>query len=247
MNKSLKKLVISVSTVALLATGAVTTAANASNGGVLVVTVSKTTNLALVGESVTVSVTAIPSGFIYVYQCATSSLDPRPSGSTNCDASRAIALTNDTNYVGVQGILNGSQPQSFAIVKTLEVQGGSSFDCTQVRCAIFVRRGGPDGPDRTYDQLIPISFAAAKATQTVPAIGNSVKVGKFISFTKTTSAGLLMAVTTSTPKICSVAIKGANFKVTGKKAGSCKLNLSQMGSTTADPLSATVKSIRVTS
>lgn len=240
MNKSLKKLVISVSTVALLATGAVTTAANAESP--LVITVSKTTNLALAGESVTVSITGIPEGQgVYVRQCASAVADPRPTSCTG------MADTLWLSTAGSMGSLDAAQIHQLSVRKVF-VSGGTTFDCSVVACGIFVRRDHECQENcLALDKIVRISFVAAKATQTVPAIGNSVKVGKFISFKKTTSAGLLMAATTSTTKICSVAIKGANFKVTGKKAGTCKLTLSQRGSATAEPLSATVKSIRVTS
>ncbi len=85
----------------------------------------------------------------------------------------------------------------------------------------------------------------AKVTQKVPAIAKTVKVNKTISFKKTTNAKLLMVVKNSTPKICKVAVKGANFTVTGLKPGNCKITLSQKGSATANPLKATVKTIKV--
>jgi hypothetical protein len=85
----------------------------------------------------------------------------------------------------------------------------------------------------------------AKVTQKVPAIAKTVKVKKTISFKKTTNAKLLMVVKNATPKICKVAVKGANFTVTGLKPGNCKITLSQKGSATANPLKATVKTIKV--
>jgi hypothetical protein len=85
----------------------------------------------------------------------------------------------------------------------------------------------------------------AKVTQKVPAIAKTVKVKKTISFMKTTNAKLLMVVKNATPKICKVAVKGANFTVTGLKPGNCKITLSQKGSATANPLKATVKTIKV--
>jgi hypothetical protein len=245
MNKSLKTLVLAIISTALLAVGAVSSPANAVSP--LTVTVSKTANLALAGETVTVSVTGIPANaFVYAYQCASTTLTPRPSSLNNCvDASHAIALTNDVHFIGNQGILDGSQPQNLPLVKSFAV-GSATFDCTKIECAIFIRRGEDgrgNGSDTTYDQLIPISFV--KVVQKAPAIGKAVKVGKVIAFKKITSAGLLMDVKNSTPKICSVAIKGANFKVTGKKAGTCKFTLSQGGNRAANPLKSTKKTIKV--
>lgn len=167
MNKSLKALVLAIISTALLAVGAVSSPANAVSP--LTVTVSKTSNLALAGETVTVSISGIPSNaFVYAYQCASTSLTPRPSSLNNCvDASHAIALTNDVHFIGYQGILDGSQPQNLPLVKSFVV-GSAAFDCTKIECAIFIRRGEDghgNGSDTTYDQLIPLTFETPAVTE----------------------------------------------------------------------------------
>lgn len=163
MNKLIKSLTLSVTAAAIVASGAISSPAMADSP--LVVTVSKTANLALAGEVVTITITGIPANaFVYAYQCAATSVTPRPSGRTNCvDSSQAIALTNDSNFIGFQGILDGSQPQNLPIVKSFTAPDGT-FDCTQVQCAIFIRRGEDgqgNGSDTTFDQLIPITFETA--------------------------------------------------------------------------------------
>lgn len=169
MNKLIKSLALSVTATALVATGAISSPANAASP--LTVTVSKTANLALTGEAVTITITGIPANaFVYAYQCAATSVAPRPSSRTVCvDASKAIALTNDSNFIGYQGILDGSQPQSLQVVKSFTAHDGT-FDCTQVECAIFIRRGEDgqgNGSDTTFDQLIPITFETAILTASV--------------------------------------------------------------------------------
>lgn len=169
MNKLIKSLALGVTATALVATGAISSPANAASP--LTVTVSKTANLALAGEVVTITITGIPANaFVYAYQCAATSVTPRPSSRTVCvDAGQAIALTNDSNFIGYQGILDGSQPQNLQVVKSFTAPNGT-FDCTQVECAIFIRRGEDgqgNGSDTTFDQLIPITFETAIMTTAV--------------------------------------------------------------------------------
>lgn len=245
MNKSLKTLVLGVIATAFVAIGAISAPANALSP--LTVTVSKTTNLALAGETVSVSVSGIPTNQgIYVYQCASAGVSPRPDA-TKCRSGMSESLWLTTN--GGMGAGVASQANQLSVVKEFTI-GSTTFDCSVDACGIFVRRDHMGGSsDFSLDTLIPISFAtltpAPKAIQKVPAIGTKVKVGKAISFKKKTSAGLLMVAKNSTPKICSVVVKGANFKVTGKKAGTCKITLSQSGNETNSPLKATVKNIKV--
>jgi len=255
MNKSIRTLVLSATATALVASGAISSPANAESQ--LVVTVSKTANLALAGETVTVSVTGIPSGNqpqlsqgVYVYQCASAVAFPRPD-STRCRSDMTESLWLRT--AGDMGARVASDQNPLQLLKEFTI-GANTFDCSITTCGIFVRRDHMGGSaDLSLDTIIPISFvtptptAKPKATQKLPTIGSTVKVGKSFSFKKTTSANLPMVVTTSTSKNCRVAVKGTNFTVTGVKAGTCKLTLSQKGSSTANPLRATVKSIRVTS
>ncbi len=249
MNRSLKTLVLSVTATALLASGAISSPANAESP--LIVTVSKTANLALAGETLTVSVSGIPTGQgVYVFQCASAVADPRPD-STRCRSGMSDSLWLST--AGSRGSRDASLAHQLTILNEFS-NGGPTFNCSIVACGIFVRRDHESGvPDYSLDKIIPISFVAPtvtikpKATQKLPTIGSTVKVGKSFSFKKTTSANLPMVVTTSTSKNCRVAVKGTSFTVTGVKAGTCKLTLSQKGSSTANPLRATVKSIRVTS
>jgi hypothetical protein len=250
MNKSIRTLVLSATATALVASGAISSPANAESP--LVVTVSKTTNLALAGETVTVSVAGIPSGTppqgVYVYQCASAVVFPRPD-STRCRSGMTESLWLTT--AGGMGARIASEQNPLQLLKEFTI-GANTFDCSITTCGIFVRRDHMGGSaDLSLDTIIPISFVTptvtTKATQKLPTIGSTVKVGKSFSFKKTTSANLPMVVTTSTSKNCRVAVKGTSFTVTGVKAGTCKLTLSQKGSSTANPLRATVKSIRVTS
>jgi hypothetical protein len=160
-----------------------------------------------------------------------------------------LAATSATNY--------DLSPLDY--VKTVDVQPsndltrGKSYKAFALgtigtTVAIQDRAGVRDWPVVAGNPLVKLASAAhavPKLAQVAPKVGTSVKVGKVISFKKTTNAGLLMVAKSTTPTICKVAVKGANFTVTGVKVGTCKVTLSQKGSATANPLKATVKTIKV--
>jgi hypothetical protein len=160
-----------------------------------------------------------------------------------------LAATSATNY--------DLSPLDY--VKTVEVKPtndltrGKSYKAFALgtigsTVAIQDRAGVRDWPVVAGNPLVKLASAAhavPKLNQVAPAIGTSVKVGEDISFKNTTNAGLLMVAKTTTPIICKVAVKGANFTVTGVAVGTCKVTVSQKGSATANPLEATVKTIKV--
>jgi hypothetical protein len=163
MNKSLKTIVLAITSTALIAVGAVSSPANAVSP--LTVTVSKTTNLAIAGETVSVSVTGIPTGQgIYVYQCASAVASPRPA-STLCRSgmTESLWLTNN----GGQGAGVASQQNQMQLLKEFTI-GSTTFNCSVDSCGIFVRRDHMGGSsDFSLDTIVPISFMAAAPTPTV--------------------------------------------------------------------------------
>jgi hypothetical protein len=126
------------------------------------VTVSKTTNLALAGETVNVSVTNIPDGQgIYVYQCASVLISPRP-GSAMCRSGMTESLWLTTN--GGQGAGIASQQNQLSLVREFTI-GSTTFDCSIDTCSVFVRRDHMGGStDFTLDTIVPISFASEEET-----------------------------------------------------------------------------------
>jgi hypothetical protein len=187
---------------------------------------------------------------------------------TFADATRTKWLVPAANIAQIGGeaaggailAADGTFSVTINVSKILSASGTVVFDESTIgNYGIYTQTGG-GARYAPFETFTPLTFsvpviptptatptAKPKATQKLPTIGSTVKVGKSFSFKKTTSANLPMVVTTSTSKNCRVAVKGTSFTVTGVRAGTCKLTLSQKGSSTANPLRATVKSIRVTS
>jgi hypothetical protein len=88
-------------------------------------------------------------------------------------------------------------------------------------------------------------LAVAKDAQTAPAAATSVKVAKTTSISKYTNRRLVMVPSTTTGTICSVKTVGNYIVVTGKKVGTCKVTLKQIGTATYSALPTTVKTIAV--
>lgn len=115
--------------------------------------------------------------------------------------------------------------------------------------AIQDRSGLSDWPIIDGNPLVSgtsTAQAVAKDAQVAPVASTTVKVAKTLSLSKYTDRGLLMSASTTTSKICSVKIVGNNIVVTGIKAGSCMVALTQVGNATYLALPATVKTIAVT-
>lgn len=169
MKKSLKTLVLGVSATALIASGAVTSPVNASSP--LTVTVSKTSNLARVGESVNVSITGIPSGQgVYVFQCASDSLTPRPWARSGDPANKCGAISGGL-WLSSPALsippstftTEASSPNPMRLERLLVV-GSTTYDCAVTACSVFVMRDRQTPnealSDTTLDAIVPISFAA---------------------------------------------------------------------------------------
>ena len=83
-----------------------------------------------------------------------------------------------------------------------------------------------------------ITWAAAvvKVSQTIGAVGTSVKVSKTITLPAKTNKSLTIRWTTSTPKVCSV----TSGKVKGLKAGACKISGTNAGNASTNPVTKAV-------
>jgi hypothetical protein len=192
MNTNLKRALLGVTATALIASGAISAPANAASP--LSVTVSKTTNLSLAGESVNVSVTGIPLGQkIYVFQCATNSLSPRPylgppgTPGNKCGSSRSGGLWLSTPAINDGSTFTftteASAPNSIRLERLLVV-GDSTYDCAKTACSIFVMRDKDNFRDVSLDSLVPISFLkpAAPLQSSTPVNKLTKKVSKTIMF-----------------------------------------------------------------
>jgi hypothetical protein len=166
MNKLIKFLALGVTASALVISGAISSPANADSP--LTVTVTKTTGLALAGESVNVSVSGIPNGQgVYVYQCAASAVTPRPDA-TKCRSGMAESLWLTTNGGMGAGVASQSNPLSLVNEFTI---GAATFNCSLEVCGIFVRRDHMGGSsDFTLDTIVPIEFETATPDQEINVV-----------------------------------------------------------------------------
>lgn len=150
MKKFVALLVTSLALVGLTATSATATP--------LSVTVSKSTNIAYAGETVTVNLSNIPAdaGF-YVLQCVSVEVD-RP---TSCNGRGTWVSLNSASLLQHAG--DASQPISVPVVKTFSA-GGATQDCAVVHCEIFVRRDHLAAGDTSSDTHIPLTFSPIGVT-----------------------------------------------------------------------------------
>lgn len=175
MNTNLKKAFLGVTAVALIASGAVSTAAAAASP--LTVNISKTENLAYAGESVNISVAGIPSGQgVYVFQCATNAVTPRPWARAGDPANKCGSINDglwlsspaiNTPASGV--VTTEASAQNPMILKRLLAVDGTTYDCATTACSVFVMRDRRNGgtADLTLDSITPISFFATATSQKI--------------------------------------------------------------------------------
>jgi len=175
MNTKLKKALLGVTATALIASGAISSPASAASP--LTVTVSKTENLAYAGESVTVSVSGIPTGQgVYVFQCATNAVTPRPYARAGDPANKCGSINDglwlsspavNTPASGV--VTTEASALNPMMLKRLLVVDGTTYDCATTACSVFVMRDRRNGgtADTTLDSLTPISFFATATSQKI--------------------------------------------------------------------------------
>jgi hypothetical protein len=175
MNTNLKKALLGVTAISLIASGALSSPANAASP--LTVTVSKTTNLAYSGESVNITVAGIPSGQgVYVFQCATDALAPRPWARSGDPANKCGSINDglwlsspavNTPASGV--ITTEASALNPMMLKRLLVVDGTTYDCATTACSVFVMRDRRNGgtADTALDSITPISFFATETSQRI--------------------------------------------------------------------------------
>lgn len=175
MNMNLKKALLGVTALAVIASGAVSSPAAAASP--LTVTISKTENLAYAGESVNISVAGIPTGQgVYVFQCATDAVTPRPWARAGDPANKCGSINDglwlsspavNTPASGV--VTTEASSLNPMMLKRLLVVDGTTYDCATAKCSVFVMRDRRNGgtADTSLDTLVPISFFAKATSQKI--------------------------------------------------------------------------------
>lgn len=160
----------------LLAVVAVATAAltpTAAQADTFAVSADRTSNLAIAGENVSVTVSGIPADRgVYVRLCAGTLAEASVARPANCFGQGSwVSLSSVAQQ---QGAGDASKPVVLAVIAKFTV-GSTAVDCTVQACGIHVRRDHMGGAtDYSLDRFIPVTFGAAALATTK----GSYKVGK---------------------------------------------------------------------
>lgn len=127
----------------------------------------QTTNLALTGQVVNVSVNNLPvSTGVYLRLCAGTPADAAKARLTNCASMADTAWVTVSRAAIAQGAAALAGPVALKVPSTF-VSGATTVDCTVTACGISSRRDHLGGAtDFTLDRFVPVSFAAAVIAKT---------------------------------------------------------------------------------
>lgn len=188
--KNTRKQLVAFTTAALTAASLVTAAIPAQAAEFNVVA-DKTTNLALTGQVVNVTVNDLPAATgIYLRICAGTVADAAKARPAACASMGDTAwVTTNAAALG-QGAKPLNGPVALKAPSTF-VAAGATVDCTLTPCGIAVRRDHLGGAtDFSLDRFIPVTFAAAAVVEKTSVALEGSKVnftilnqnGKKISF-----------------------------------------------------------------
>ena len=138
------------------------------------VAVSKTSNIAVGGEDIKVTVAGLTSEQgVYVRLCKGVADGQRP---TLCDGLGVWASMNlvQQGY----GAVRADQELTLAVKPSFGT-GATAVDCLKNQCVVFVRRDHNAGSDLLLDKVIPLSFTAPVALEPTAKVS---KVGNYFVF-----------------------------------------------------------------
>ena len=167
---------IRISSIAIAALTAVTalTATTPANAADFGVTADKTQNLALGGDTVTVTLANLPAGQgVYLRLCAGALADVAKARPADCVGMDKTVWASSSPAALAQGATDATKPKAVTVVAQF-TSAGKTIDCAMVACGIHVRRDHLGGStDFSLDRFIPLTFGAP-----VPAAHPSVVAGK---------------------------------------------------------------------
>lgn len=171
--KSTKTKIIGFSSAALIAVS-VLTGAGAAQAADFSVVADKSTNLALTGQVVNVTVANLPASTgVYVRLCAGTLEDATKARPANCAGMADTAWVTTNPAALGQGAKALTGPIALKVPSSF-VSGATTVDCTKVACGIAVRRDHLGGTaDYSLDRFIPITFASALVAKTSVALEGS--------------------------------------------------------------------------
>ena len=189
------------------------------------VTLSKSTGLNDLSDSIQVTLAGIPAGYgLYVRECQQKLDNTRP---TNCNGMGVWTSLDATSQA--QTATDANAVQTLAVVG-LFTSNGNVVDCNRVVCGVFIRRdhnGG--GGDTSLDMFIPLTFnAPVKASQTISPLTTlgtkSVVKNKstnLASASLKTNKGQALTWSTSNAQVCGLSTLNQKKVVSFKKVGTC--------------------------
>jgi hypothetical protein len=171
--KSTKTKFIGFSSAALIAVSALT-GAGAAQAADFSVVADKSTNLALTGQVVNVTVANLPASTgVYVRLCAGTLEDATKARPANCAGMADTAWVTTNPAALGQGAKALTGPIALNVPSSF-VSGSTTVDCTKVACGIAVRRDHLGGTaDYSLDRFIPVTFASAVVAKTGVALAGS--------------------------------------------------------------------------
>ena len=131
------------------------------------VTADKSQNLAVAGDTVTITAANIPAGEgIYLRLCAGTLADVAKARPADCvGMDKTVWASTDAASIA-QHASDATKALQVPVVAQF-TSGTKTIDCTMVPCGIHVRRDHLGGAtDFTLDRFIPVTFAVAAATPT---------------------------------------------------------------------------------
>jgi hypothetical protein len=210
----MKRSIITVLTLALILGSS-----SSAQAAEMVITPSKTTNLAA-QENVLVVLAKFPTkAGVYLQQC----VEPAPgTRATICNRATQLWITNQPG-----GSFTPTAQITLQLVSTFD-----GVDCSLQKCGIFARFDHTAGTDFSEDQFIPISFASGSSntspTAPAPVAREKQELGKLAKEVKNkakialpiqTNKAVTITYRSTTPKICAI----KDNILTAKKVGSCKI------------------------
>lgn len=143
------------------------------------VTADKTKNLAIAGDTVTVTLANLPVGQgVYLRLCAGTLADVAKARPADCVGMDKTVWASSLAAALRQGATDSAEPKAVNVVAQF-TSAGKTIDCSVISCGIHVRRDHFGGTDYSLDRFIPVTFAAGAPTTPVAATAvASVVAGK---------------------------------------------------------------------
>lgn len=176
---------VAIAALTAVAALAATTPAQAAD---FAVTADKSSNLAVAGDTVTVTLANLPTGQgVYLRLCAGTLADVAKARPAECVGMDKTVWVSSLASALRQGAVEATGPLAVSVVGQFAA-GGKDIDCSAVSCGIHVRRDHFGGTDFSLDRFIPVSFGTPAPTAQASVVAGKVQIqvanakGKKITF-----------------------------------------------------------------